>query len=923
MTPETWQRLRILFHGALDLEPSERAEFLAASCNDNNIRDQVERLLASHEKPGVFLVSQAMITANSTDQRELGADDDERTGHRIGPYEIIRKIGHGGMGTVFLAVRADDQYRKHVAIKLVKRGMDTDTILRRFMMERQILARLEHQNIARLLEGGSTADGLPYFVMEYVEGEPIDVYCDTREFTIIDRLKLFRVVCSALQYAHQNLVVHRDIKPSNILVTAEGVPKLLDFGIAKLLGPDWAGETGEATASMVRLMTPEYASPEQFRGLSITTSSDVYSLGLVLYELLSGHHPYRLTSRHPEEIANVILHQDPQKPSSVRRRSRTQYLNTLTDREEDNPPIRLPDQKRDVHTAKALKGDLDNIVLKALRKDPDRRYASVHQFSEDIRRHLEGMPVTASPDTLRYRAGKFVQRHKAGVLAAAIVVVTLLMATVVTTWQASIARRERDKAERRFNQVRKLANVVLFEYHDGIQKLPGSTPIREKMVNDALEYLDNLSKESSGDPALQSELAAAYEKVGDVQGNPYGANLGNQDGALESYKKSLAIREALFAASPTSYQTRTGLAKSYERIGDISWAKGQSTVAEASYRKALTICDQLSKEGHLADSASFSRLYNRIGETQEQAGNLKGGLASYQQELKASEDLVAIEPTNAIFQTAVSTAYVKIGDIFFQLDDFKQASESYQKCLPLFQKLSADDRTNTSLRRKVVLVLSRLALAKMETGDLAKAIECNLQAIASLKEIFAADPNNAQIEFNFADILGNLAEAYGRIGNFASAQENFREALSQFKKILSANPNYAQVRSHFANSYRDYAAFLLKSGNTAAALENFRQALTMLEAANDKNESNRTLAEVFEGIADAEVVLNKKAGDLSEAKTMYQRSLAVWIDLQQRAVLPADCANKPAEVKEKIDECQAAPRRTTNGNDRPTYAQKR
>lgn len=302
MNTETWQQLKSLFHAALELGPAERAAFLAAACNgDDKLRNQVEKLLASHDEPGTFLVSPALVNAGgiSANAQVQSTEAEERAGQRIGPYEIVREMGHGGMGTVFLAIRADDQYQKQVAIKLINRGMDTDLILRRFMMERQILANLEHPNIARLLEGGSTIDGLPYFVMEYVDGQPITEYCDAQRFTTAQRLELFREVCAALHYAHQNLVVHRDIKPSNILVTAGGVPKLLDFGIAKLLSPGWAVETGEATASIVRLMTPEYASPEQFRGLSITTASDVYSLGVVLYELLSGHHPYRLASRHP------------------------------------------------------------------------------------------------------------------------------------------------------------------------------------------------------------------------------------------------------------------------------------------------------------------------------------------------------------------------------------------------------------------------------------------------------------------------------------------------------------------------------------------------------------------------------------------------------------------------------------------------
>lgn len=313
MTPEIWQRLKPLFHAALDLAPAEREEFLTESCPGEQLRAELNILLTSHDEPGSFLVSPAVVgAAEVSDAIEASA----RQGQQIGPYEIVREIGRGGMGSVFLAIRADDEYRKQVAIKVIKRGMDTDLILRRFMIERQILANLEHPNIARMLEGGSTADGLPYFVMEYIDGQPITEYCDAHGFSINDRLELFQKVCSAVQYAHQNLVVHRDIKPGNILVTADGTPKLLDFGIAKLLSVGSMNETGAVTVSILGLMTPEFASPEQLRGGTITTSSDVYSLGVVLYELLSGCLPYRLTSRQAKGVAEVVLREEPERPSS-------------------------------------------------------------------------------------------------------------------------------------------------------------------------------------------------------------------------------------------------------------------------------------------------------------------------------------------------------------------------------------------------------------------------------------------------------------------------------------------------------------------------------------------------------------------------------------------------------------------------------
>jgi serine/threonine protein kinase len=360
---------------------------------------------------------------------EIGLSADETSdpyaGKQIDQYKIIQEIGHGGMGTVYLANRADESFDKQVAVKLIKRGMDTNAVLKRFVMERQILANLEHPNIASLLDGGSTEDGLPYLVMEYVEGLPITRYCDSHDLDTNGRLELFQKVCAAVSYAHTNLVVHRDIKPSNILVAEDGTPKLLDFGIAKLLNPELLFDTEEATATMFRVMTPEYASPEQVRGLPVTTASDVYSLGVVLYELLTGRRPFKLESHMPEEAAKIILTEEPPKPSSVVDNEPVDQKTFDYDQRPTADDDRRTFRPR-VQDLRSLRGDLDNIILKALRKEPERRYPTVQEFSEDIRRHLAGLPVTATADTVSYRMAKFVKRHRTGVLAAGIILLTLI-----------------------------------------------------------------------------------------------------------------------------------------------------------------------------------------------------------------------------------------------------------------------------------------------------------------------------------------------------------------------------------------------------------------------------------------------------------------------------------------------------------------
>jgi len=415
-----WNKIKSLFHQALDLQPDERAAFFADHCNgDRDLRVRVESLLKAHEDAGDFISAPALAEAGLISHATLGS---ALIGKRIGSYEIVRELGRGGMGAVYLAERADEEFKKQVALKIIKRGMDTESILRRFVMERQILANLEHENIARFLDGGTTEDGLSYFVMEYIDGEPITKYSDAHNLNTTERLELFQQVCVAVQHAHQNLIVHRDLKPSNILVTTARVPKLLDFGIAKILSADAAGDT-EQTASALRLMTPEYASPEQLRGLPITTATDVYSLGIVLYELLSGQRPFRFPNRSPEEIVRVVLTAEPSRPSDA-------VTNHVAPRGTDatglnSPSMHQPLASQVEKLRRRLLGDLDNIVLKALRKDRERRCASVQEFSQDIGRHLRGLPVSARPDAFSYRAGKFVKRHRTGVAIAGLLLVTL------------------------------------------------------------------------------------------------------------------------------------------------------------------------------------------------------------------------------------------------------------------------------------------------------------------------------------------------------------------------------------------------------------------------------------------------------------------------------------------------------------------
>jgi serine/threonine protein kinase len=428
MKPERFQQIRMLFEAAIAKPADQRPAFLAkASEDDSELRTEVERLLSAHERGEAFLAPPALPYTPS-------ACDAERppiAGQRIGPYALVREVGQGGMGTVYLARRADEAFHKQIALKVVRPGLNSTEIVRRFEQEREILAALDHPNVARLLDGGTTPEGLPYFVMEYIEGIPIDRYCDEHKLNVTERLQLFEQVCAAVDCAHERLVVHRDLKPGNILVTKDGRVKLLDFGIAKLLHSPDRETTVLETRQGLHLMTPEYASPEQVRGEPITPGTDVYTLGVVLYELLTGHRPYRMKSRIFHEIVRVICEAEPTKPSTVvgsieLDSENATHRNAVTPeavgRVREGSPLQLK---------RRLSGDLDSILLKALRKEPPQRYRSVGEFNADLHRHLGGVPVLARKGSAVYYTGKIVRRHSAA--AGLVAVLLLLVGTGVIT----------------------------------------------------------------------------------------------------------------------------------------------------------------------------------------------------------------------------------------------------------------------------------------------------------------------------------------------------------------------------------------------------------------------------------------------------------------------------------------------------------
>jgi len=831
ITPERWQQIKVVLGRALELEPSRRSAYLdEASASDPSLRVEVERLLAAEQRAGKdFLGDTATHPAS---QAVSSAVSESRVGLRLGPYKIVEPVGEGGMGTVYRAIRADDQYQKQVAIKLIQAGQASAFIVSRFKNERQILASLDHPNIARLLDGGTSDDGAPYFVMEMIEGRPIDEYCDHHRLPTNERLGIFLQVCAAVQFAHQRLIIHRDIKPGNILVGADGIPKLLDFGIAKLFDPASGGE--DATMTVFRALTPGYASPEQIKGAPITTASDVYSLGVVLYELLTGHSPYRVASRAPHELARAVCETDPERPSTAVTRtvtlgsggSQTQITPASTSAVRDGSPEKL---------RRGLRGDLDNIVLMALRKEPERRYASVEQFAEDIRRHLSHLPVSASKGTVSYRAGKFVARHKAGVLATAVVALTLIAGLVATLREAHIARQqaaiaqaERARAQRRFDDVRKLANSLIFEVHDSIRDLPGSTPARKLIMDRAVQYLDSLAKDAGGDSSLQRDLAWAYHRVGQVQGDANQGNVGQTDAMLASINKAAALFEDVAKANPTSSLDQLNAAFANRMLGTIS---SHAEERRRHIDQALAITEGLLKTDPKNPKVKNERSIELavLAALQDQEGDASGAVQSYRQSVAVKEDLLASNPDYPHVKQGLGMAKVQTAIELAEIGSRKEALRLNAAGIDLYQSVVAQEKNNARAARELGWSMGSRGDIQMMDGDFAEALADYRRMLANVEPMAKQDPQNVMLQVDVGGATASIGKALVSAGKVSQGLPVLDRGIAILESQISTDPYNAPAGA--AASYVWKGDALLKTGKVADAVASDRKAISILEAA--------------------------------------------------------------------------------------------
>lgn len=840
----TLRRVEEIFFEVASLSPHDRDAAISRLCGGNaKVEAEVRSLLGSAAGVGSFLEQPAL--GKSLDQ--LAGESarfeppDELLGTTLGSFRIERRLASGGMGTVYLAARSDGQFEQKVAVKVVKRGMDSEEILRRFKAERQTLAALDHPNIARLIDGGVTPDGRPFLVMEFVDGAPIDTYCDRKRLTVRERLKLFREVCDGVHHAHQNLVIHRDLKPSNILVTPQGVPKLLDFGIAKVLS---GGTTDQhATSETERRLTPEYASPEQVEGGSVTTASDVYSLGVVLYELLAGVRPYYFGLRTNEEVSRVVRTLVPPAPSEAVTLKVSRLRSTSGrpgsggppasgtpgtptpsgEPDAGGPPAAAPGaidapKTRGVSSTRLrsqLRGDLDNIVLMALRKEPQRRYASAEQFSGDLGRYLSGMPVQARQDTFVYRASKFVRRHAVGVGLTVAALVLLSTATVMLYRQGVQLALQRDDlvaTNRRLEETRRYLQTVISGGETGNQ---GPDARLGTVIQDAAKAL------RAAPPSDPLTRAAAEQALGRAVMSL---------GMLPDARPLLESAAQGYGTLPEGAEARTDIARD---LAELLFFEGKHAQAEQQFR------DLLATERAGAGGTHSEReglLLNNLGASLRAQGKFDEAIA-IQREAVAVRIAVLGESTLAVAESRNNLA-----SALFQRGDGPGAIEEFEKSLAIRRALLREDHP------LIVRLESNLGLVRLRAGQVDQAVELLTRAAEAWDRAFGPDhPGRVAA-------ITSLSQALRKQSKFDGALVWLRRALDWQRAHQPADS--APIAATEAN----IGITLAEQGNDAPAREVLERVLPGLRRAGPGQ------AAVTKSAVDALAGIYERAGQTDKAR---------------------------------------------------------
>lgn len=802
MTAEQWRRARDLFDAALSVAPEERLEYVRARTRtEPELLAEVESLLAAHaESEGRYETGPALLIPREK--------PDQESGRRIGPWRLLREVGEGGAGIVYAAARDDDAYQKIVALKLMRPDRESRDMVRRFRLERQVLASLDHPNIARMLDAGTAEGGRAYLVMEFVEGVPIDQWIAARELTVEDKLRLFLRVADAVAYAHRNLVVHCDLKPANILVNADGEPKLLDFGIAKLLRPEFSAEFG-VTRPFGRMLTPEYASPEQVRGEPVKVSVDIYALGVLLYGMLTGRPPYEFASASMIDIERTICQTEPKRPGIV------------------NP---------------ALRGDLEAIVMTALAKDARERYPTVEQFAADIRNYLEGKPVTARNGGVLYRARKFVNRNRLAVGGAALTAVALAAAAGVSIHYAKAANR-------RFQQTNDLARFVLFRFDDAIRS--GQTTARRVLVSEGLEYLQRLSAEAGSDAKLRRELAEAYLKMGDIQGNPFEQNLGDVRGARTSFETALGL--ARVAGDPRL------IATAQVKLADLEAMGGDRHQGLRLYKEALAAVEQLPRTDETQKLLGETLL--KMAWTQAQSGDPRSAQQVYERAVGVTRRLYDGAPSDLEAKLLYARALERAGLNQAELGDRNGGVGRLSEASNLMQQMVAGNPANAELARRAFACSVVLADVLKESGREGEAEDLFRRMLASAESRLRRDPSNVLLQRDRYVTMARLAELIAKNpAKRAEAHELTRTALALLRPVVAA-PDAADYDLH------QYAWILVRT--PFADLRDATAALECAQRAVDR--TNGTEPALLDLLAQAHAA----AGDPARAVEVSRRALGL------------------------------------------------
>jgi serine/threonine-protein kinase len=821
MTNEGWQRVLEIFGAAVEIEPSEREGFIDRACGgDRELHREIASLLDAYvEDPDFLEVSAASLAGLPSDA------DDGMIDKHVGVYRIIRRVGSGGMGAVYLAERDDAQFRQRVALKLIKRGMDSEEILRRFRSERQIVASLDHPNIARLLDGGVADDGRLYFVMEYIEaGVPIDRYCDQHSLSIVERLKIFRTVAAAVHYAHQNLVIHRDLKPPNILVSESGLVKLLDFGIAKPLDPERMGVSVAMTRSDLRLLTPEYASPEQIRGDPITTVSDVYALGVLLYELLTGHRPYRLRSRMTSDIERVICEEEPERPSTVVGRVEESFG-------EDGATVKITPESiavtrgtRAERLRRELSGDLDNIVLKAMHKDMQRRYSSAEALSDDVRRYLDGEPVVARKDSVGYRAGKFIRRHRIGVAAASAIFTSISgFGVMMAVQSARIARQAREITEQR-DKAEQVVTFLkeLFQVSDPQISHGEMVTARELLEQGAARITTRLR----GQPRLQVELMH-------VMGEVF-INLGLYDQAESLFRESLLVARSAFGDESIEVAT------SLHGIGMALRWNGKDRESESFGRAALELHRKLVGEEHNITA----EMLDNLGVTLRRLGDYKEAEALYRRALAIHQKLPQPD------RREMARTMNNLALLLQHNGETEEARRLFGETLEIQHTLLDEDHP------ELATTMNNLARLLSAIGQYELAEPLDRQALEIRRRVLHDHPSVAQS-------LNNLGTLHMHRNEPDRAEVYFAEALAMLRGLL--DPDHPEILACMHNLAR--ARRVRGAYDDAEALYHEMLALQHQRFGPEHQHIARTLNAMGELMSDT--------GALERAASYYSDALAM------------------------------------------------